>query len=895
MRQSRCLGVFGLLGALAIALPAVGAVSEYEVTEGRFYEAKVIGSFTEADVTNANAVGICYVSFDGREGACRVIDTLMTGFVPCNEFLSYEYFYSDQAVCNEGTTNWLFHVRAPRGARRIKLETKPWKNIGSISVELSNLREIPCLIQDASFRGGTECPLPSASDAIPLLPSQNSPLYYDYEVDHGDQIDVDLALSAKGLTNDLNKAALLMVKFMDDKGCPISTGRLAHSARFGEYVYLACGPKESRLHQHFTAPSRARKLRLGVARFFNRHEISLASFAVNVMPLKPKSPLVNSYKWQVPEGALLNDSELILQSLDQWIGAGEWSRMLDPASQPIRGISGDFSFILGQGHLVDLKRGKLRLNGFPIADISPKMDWQKDPFGNRTWKLKFLSLYWLPFAGEGLSSVERYELCRAYMDSFLSSNAYPNGWGGMVYDDHVCSVRIAAILMMMFGAEDTSLGIKLEPLVEYLRKDGPFFRRLMYQLMTDVSIVYYHLRAKTYLLHNHNLIMANGLLAFADAFRGHSFADRYRQKALEVIFSHFHDLFEADGFIREQSVLYHHSFMQMFFALYSYMRQHQSVSADRLEDMRNRLARILAVDVALCPPDGYVVPMGDTARDKIITADRLETNKLFKATGERIEVPDWTNGVFALEKSGLYVFRNNGRYLLIDVSPSLKVHGHRDMGSFQYFSRGHRWITDLGGPYKYGTSTYRNFIQSSSHNVAGPIGRPQAAGIAYNVKLQEYPEGWIFSFDSNVYGADYPWHRAYFIANDLSAFAIKDIFPPSTKCTSRIYMGSGISVAVNNLAAVLSSGEAQLWVEMSTPPKLEKAQASYRSNELTEVNSIVDEWTGEGRAVVLDVDGDAEKVKILEEKTVKDEGANGYEHCGGRGSGTTENRTVFEL
>lgn len=878
LNHNRYLGVFGLLAALAVALPAVGAIREYEVSEGRFYEAKVAGSFTEAEVSNVNAIGICYVSFDGKEGPCRVGDTLMTGFVPRNEFLSYEYLFVDQAICNDGTANWFFQVRAPHGASRMKLEIKPWKNIGNVSVELVDFRVIPYPIQESSSHDGSECPLSSASEALSLLPNQDSPLYYDYEVEQGDQIDVDLALSAKGLTNDFTKAVLLLVRFVDDKGCPISTGWLAHSARFGEYVYVACGPSGGGLHRQFTAPSRARKLRLGVARFFNRHEISLASFMTKVIPPKPKSLLVDRYKWKVPVGSLLNDSDLIVQSLDQWIGDGEWRHILECAPKPIQGITGNFSMILGREYLVDLKRGKLRLKDFPIAGISPNMNWQMDPFGSRTWQLKFLSLHWLPFAGEGLSPAERYELCRAYMDSFLSSNAYPNGWGGMVYIDHVCSARIEAILMMMFGAEDTSLGIKLEPMIEYIRKDEPFFRRLMYQLMTDVNIVYYHLRAKTYALHNHNLIMANSLLVFADVFRGHDFADRYRQKALEVIFSHLRDMFESDGFIREQSALYHHSFMQMFFALYSHMRQHLSVSADRLEEMRNRLARILAVDVALCPPDGYVVPMGDTARGEIINTARLETNKLFRATGERIEVPDWTNGVFALDKSGLYVFRNKDRYLFVDISPSLKVHGHRDMGAFQYFSRGHRWITDLGGPYKYGTSKYRNLIQSMSHNVAGPMGRPQTAGIAYNVKLQEYQEGWIFSFDSNVYGVDYPWHRDYFIANDLSAFAIKDIFPPSAMCSSRIYAGSGISAAVNNQTAVLSSRGEQLRIEMSAPPKLEKAQASYRSNELTEVDSIVEEWIGSGRVVVLDEDGAVEKVKTLEQKAVEREGANGCEH-----------------
>ena len=678
------------------------------------------------------------------------------------------------------------------------------------------------------------------------LPSERKPIVCSRAVVEGDVITISGVIDETDAKGECPKSAVASVVFIDGLGQVVKSGQLPASEKFGEYFYLRSGPTAVPFSQKIKVPNDAVRIMVKISRFYNERVLTLRGFRMTSFVPKYSNSLIRELSWKVPKDAILTDPRRVEQSLEQFWGKDGIARVRARSDNPDVRVSPNHGMIIGREYTPPKDACTMAFRDYKGVTMNPAMDWSMNPFTNTTWQLKLLSGYWIPFLGATLGEREYYSHCKAYWQSFMSQLSYPNGYNTIAYNDHTCAARIEAILLTMYGKKSNrETGIGFPSLRTWLDKDELFAKQLLYQLSVDVGLVAYHLRAQTFGLHNHNLIMARSLLQFSDCFRGYEFSRRYRELALRVIFEHLYLMFEPDGFIREQSALYHHSFMQYFSELYQYMRENKSADEKTLETLRDNLLRFAEVDLLFCPPDGLAVPMGDTSANEIRNECKAEISALgFDTEQNPVFAGAFDNlpAVSVFRESGVYVFRNpkKGRFLFVDLSDSLKVHGHRDLGSWQYYSQGVRWISDLGGPYRYGTRQYREFITSSSHTLVEPVGISQSSGVAFAVKLKDCGCSWELSCRSNVYGPSIEHAKKFVIAKDLSTFSVTDAFPGLTgDVRGRLTLAPGCDVTIgkDERTAFLSNGGSSIKVILPKARSHEKlrANASLRTNCMSEM------------------------------------------------------------
>lgn len=640
------------------------------------------------------------------------------------------------------------------------------------------------------------------------------------------------------------KGAIASVAFLSAAGQTLRAERLPHSERFGNYLYLETKPGASAFRHTLKVPAGAERVEFRLSRFYNKLDIALE--ALSIARVLPKfSGAQNGGPPLSPED-VLSRPDRVRASLDAWLGPDMVEKLRTRADAPDAQAS-NFGLIMESGWGPGPDPSILVFRRFDGVPVSPDMDWSMDPFHSTTWQLKFLSCYWIPYLTANLPPPERYERCKALWQSFLRSVPYPAGVGPMSYNDHVAAARIEAILLTLYGSRESP--VPLEPLAGRIAEDPEFFAQLLHQLSVDVGVVDYHLRFRTYNLHNHNLIMAKSLLVFSDCFAGYPFAKRYRRLAVGIVLEHLYGMFEPDGFIREQSAMYHHSFLEYFADLHGYLVKTGQIKGVQRREMRDFLLRVVEADQRLCPPDGMALPMGDTGPSRTRNALQTVIEQLEAVEGpmevlhrEDVDGPVAT----AYPESGVYVFRNptEDRYLCIDISPVLKVHGHRDLGSWQYYAHGECWVSDLGGPYRYGSPEYRRFIASESHSVVDPVGRGQTSGIAYGVEFHETDEGWALEFETNVYGPEVRHRKRFLVRHDVTEFTVEEEFSgvPEGRCVGRVVLAPGVAAEINGAAIRLDRNGKNLHVRLSENCHhlhTESRDSSPAPNQIVPVETVV--------------------------------------------------------
>ena len=624
----------------------------------------------------------------------------------------------------------------------------------------------------------------------------------------------------------------------------VKPGKCQIGALWGDLVVSACPP---------TTDMIGGMVEMG-ATSTNRCKISRLEFAGKSDVGKPvvvppfSNCLVRELSGGVPKDAILSQPRLVEKAVREFWGADGEDQARTRKDDPVVTVSPNHGLIIGPEYSAPTNACTLVIRDYEGVSINPSMDWSMNPFTNSTWRLKYLSGYWIPFSGAAIVDERDYYIhCKSYWQSFMSRLSYPNGIETIAYNAHACAARIEAILLTMYGKRlDAETGAGFPSLRKQLAKDPLFLRQLLYQLSVDVGLIARHLRVRSFGLHNYNIIMATAILMFADCFKEHEFAHGYRDLALRIIFEHLDFLFEPDGFLREQSAFYHHLFTRYFTALYLQMRDNRSVDEKMLAAFKDRLERLVEVDFLMCPPDGMSVPMGDIPSNEMTRNEckaearaldlNAERNPVFE--GSFSSLPD----ISVFRESGIYIFRNpkEGRFLFVDLSDSLKVHGHRDLGSWQYYSQGVRWISDLGGPCEYGTKRHREFIASASHTLVEPVGISQSSGVAFGVELKDRGSSWELSCRSNVYGPTVEHVKKFVIAKDLSTFSVTDAFPKwAGEVRGRLTLAPDCDVTVDKdeRTAFLLNGGSSIKVILPKARSHEKlrANASLRTNRLSEV------------------------------------------------------------
>ena len=722
-----------------------------------------------------------------------------------------------------------------KGRRRRGPPTRTTSHIVETDAEGRFRLTVP--LPDGCMGGTAEISAPEESSRVRLftpgagarfapqkLPSQREPLVYVFPVSDADRMTLSGVLQGDGTTQPTPKGGLVAVAFETQVGEPLRANDLPRSELYGDYFYLEIPTDTASFRKEFAVPATADRVVFRVSRFYNDLDVSLQSLS-----LQRRFP---SFKPGL---------------LDAWLGEGVADALCARTDRPDASAE-NFGVIMESSWRPGPDPGVLSFRNYPDVPVSSEMDWLHLPVQSSSWALKFYSCYWIPFTTANLPPAERYERCKALWRSFLRSCAYaPARFETPMYNDHTCAARAEAILLTIYGSETAR--VPLGSLQDFFAKDPEFFRDLMTQLSVDVGVVAYHLRRRTFDLHNHNLIMAKSLLVFADCFPDSDFAVPYRTLANGVIQEHLHAMFEPDGVLREQSTLYHHTFYGYFSDLYTYLMKTPQKGDARLQDMHDLLVTMLDADRHFCPPDGETIPTGDTGMSRIQGHADVIVSRVEDVTGrdEDFHHPLGDGpSASAYPESGLYVFRNpaEGNYLFIDISPVLKVHGHRDLGSWQYYAQGERWMSDLGGPYRYGTPEYRRFIASESHTLIEPSGREQTAGVAYGVDFRETDEGYVLEFRTNVYGPGITHKKRFEIRKDVSSFRVKETFDglPDGRFHGRLILAEGVTAECDGNNVRLSRDGKSLSVRLSPACgniHMEPRDSSPNSNRLVPVETVV--------------------------------------------------------
>ena len=935
-----------LVVASLLLFPAKSTFAKAEVLAGKvsdisggcYYEVTITAGIGDADKTNLQALAACYFTYTAQGKSIRADEGLITGFVPANPNVGYEYLFVDRAKLTGDVAVWFFQVRSPSRADKLALEIKEWKNLSVLSVrdvrirEMSRLPEVvgkgcpikkrfcvtgqentlicsgvvhnfeanslPCQISNITVTieswmtgakrvfekrivdvndlngrfnerirlqpgtcGGeitleTNGAVASAKlEELVVSPCFQSVTFgpgaqmgpvagnWSLRVRSGDLVQVNGVVRGSSKKKDIApKAAIVTVSFRDAKGNTLPCKGLATSKLYGQYFYAASSDEGECFGRDLVSPLGAESIQLAVRAFDTKETLDLLEFSARVKVGKPWNLMCREFKGKVPSDAMLSRPDIVHRTLVEWLGSEEELNRLRTRKDTPAVCLMNYSLVLGKDWRPDKDTSLLQLRDFPGTTISPQITWLEDPFNSKTWQLKFSTGIWIPFLCANSSFEQYYSQCKAYWMSFFKNNTYPNRYSTKIYDDHVASGRIEALLLTMYGTpHGNGIACELKSMQGLLSEDPQFFEQMLYQLYTDVELIDYYLRHGRYGLHNHNLIMAKALLAFASCFPEYEFSKWYRDTAMDIVASHLRGMYESDGVIREQSALYHHTFTKTFLKIFSEM--FQSLSPDFREEMLESLRKMVLADALLCPPDGFVLPIGDTGRNELRNELREAVAEVTADTGASFgDYPDAfemcpSNSVF--RESGLYIFRNPQarRMVVIDISDVLKVHGHYDLGNWLYYSDGNWWTTDLGGPWRYGTKEYRQYLKSESHNVFQPEDRGQALGAAYDVTLEEHSGNYVLSCKTNVYGPDCDTILRWYILKDLSAVAAQAICTGDGRFCGKLHLGDGVladrisdsdklaqwELSKGNETAFLACcSEAMLDVAMSAPRGIEQ-------------------------------------------------------------------------
>ena len=665
-------------------------------------------------------------------------------------------------------------------------------------------------------------------------------------------VDVVLALSSTDEEmEDSPKAVIVRAKFVDRHGVEMPVDELPLSPKWGRYWYCRAGYGTHVTRKVIKIPSEACKLDLAVSKFWQKSDVALDHYrAIRRFATNP---------------TLAYDIEDCKTRVVEWVGGEmELERILNRSEQPKPFVSLCESIMGRKCTAASSPRSIVFTSFNDVANIGENINWTEDPFDNMTWQMNFSTGYWIPFTG--LRADDYYGHVKGYWRSFFKLNQWPAAANKMVYVDHASAARIEAMLMTLFGNQpNDGCAANIPCLMGEIRNDREFLYEMLNQLRVDVELIYHHLNSRIYKIHNHNLIMAQVLLEFSQCFLGSEFARRYAEMALYKINEHLNLMFEPDGFIREQSTKYHHWMTLHFAELYRYFKQAGIGCDAEMDSFKAKLARLFVVDMQLAMPDGLAAPMGDGAPPPI-TADDLRMLKMLPDIYEDVKSQQGKGQprFVYLPESGLIVVRDaeNLRYLLIDLSSQVQEHGHKDLGSWQYFAHGVRWVQDVGGPYKYGTAICRSFAGSSSHTVVGLKNRAQTSGSAFDINVSEGEEVWYVEAKDNVYGAKYGHTKRFTILKDVSAFRVEDVFAVKDIQTPSSYVGrltTGFGVCCENTSEgwnLSKSGRVlNVCVESAGSFKLttEERDMSVRMQELLKVKSPQYEFSGvpTARASVL--------------------------------------------
>lgn len=347
-----------------------------------------------------------------------------------------------------------------------------------------------------------------------------------------------------------------------------------------------------------------------------------------------------------------------------------------------------------EGSYISLTERKIKVwNSFAIVEIGESIDWDMDPFDNKTWGLYFNSLNWLYSLYWGYDQdVESYQRMH---DIVVDYCRYLEGddVNEMAWFDHSTSDRLC-FLSTLF---------RHPMFLEFPSKSRDLIVNTAFLHISKIREFY---DTKFWFNSNHGVFHALAILNVAQVapfsksdYGLELFGAQYLEVSLKGIIS------IKDAFTLEQSIYYHQLALNLLETIPDSMFEKTSFNAD----LTQLIPRMINSNYWVTTDGKRMLPLGDTAYNANIPAAYAPLEN------PNTKLREFAECGFSIYKS----MDSTGKYDVVSFlhPPQRGPHGHFDALSITISHKNTPIVIDSGGPYKYGDPfRFTYFMSNRAHN-----------------------------------------------------------------------------------------------------------------------------------------------------------------------------------
>lgn len=339
--------------------------------------------------------------------------------------------------------------------------------------------------------------------------------------------------------------------------------------------------------------------------------------------------------------------------------------------------------------------------------IENKIDWNMNPFGDKTWQFYFHSLDFICHlvnayenSGEEIYLKKSEEFIESWMNTNQNIEDATSEWA---WKGHAVANRTMNIVYFLS---------KYEYLINKNRK---FIYRI-YELLDKQAK--FLMDDNNYEDFNHGLFQDQALIEIAVLFPFFEESEKWKEKALKRILMRINKDFSEEGVHKEHSPDYHVIVMRLFIEIKAFLDYYNIEYSDELYNKFEKMQEYLAL---IIKDNGTMPLIGDTSLSyarNCIEKQFIVNEQLLYEFSNGVYGKPFNSSFFQYDKSGVSIYKEKGKlFWMFTAAFNSKVHKHADDLSFVLDYLGKEYIVDCG-KYNYKESDkYRKFFRSSfAHN-----------------------------------------------------------------------------------------------------------------------------------------------------------------------------------
>ena len=396
-----------------------------------------------------------------------------------------------------------------------------------------------------------------------------------------------------------------------------------------------------------------------------------------------------------------------------------------------------------------LSEGRLKAwPSFGEVKIDKEIDWDIDPFNNKTWKLYFHSLNWTYSYLWGIDNdlsthAKLHDVLSQYIDYLQSENTDEMAWF-----DHTTSDRLCAISAII-----------LHPSSKHMAPD--LLENLNKIIGTHITKICEYYDSEFWFDSNHGVFHALALINISHLYSVGPNDENVRSIGVDYLKISLKGILSIDeGISLEQSAYYHQLAIELVDSIdETYLEMVGIYKNEFIEKMTE-------ANYWFTSSNRKLIPIGDTSVISKASKKHMPVNapkeflKTYLQGGISIVKQESADGV---------------NHFAMLHREKRAPHGHYDALSVILEHNNHRFLVDSGGPYEYGTKLrYEYFMSSFAHNVLLVNNNPHQSGAKF-LRANKIEEG-VFLIEAEHQGYDPMIHnRTCVMINDVGLIIIDEL------------------------------------------------------------------------------------------------------------------------